>query len=137
MRECLTQSIDVPTSTRCDFIEVTRQLQALVKEAGIESGTVIAYVPHTTAGITIQENADPDVVHDVLWKLEQLIPKHESAYRHAEGNTDSHIKASMMGSSVTVFVVDGRLVLGTWQGVYFTEFDGPRSRTLIVKVIPD
>ena len=137
MRECLTQSIDVPTSARCEFVEVTRQLQALVSEAGIESGTVIAYVPHTTAGITIQENADPAVVHDVLWKLEQRIPKHESAYRHAEGNTDSHIKASMMGSSVTVFVVDGRLVLGTWQGVYFTEFDGPRSRKLIVKVIPD
>ncbi len=131
------QTLTVDTSKRCQFVDVTRRVQDVVGRAGVTSGSVICYVPHTTAGITIHENADPDVVHDVLWKLEQLIPKHESAYRHAEGNTDSHIKASMMGSSVTVFVLDGQLAIGTWQGVYFTEFDGPRSRKLIVKVIPD
>ena|SRR5687767_7017042 len=131
------QTLSVPTKQRCQFVDVTSQVQNLVRQAGIKSGLVICYVPHTTAGITIQENADPDVVHDVLWKLEQLIPKHEHAYRHAEGNTDAHIKTSMMGTSTTVFIEDGNFVLGTWQGIYFCEFDGPRQRKLLVKCISD
>ncbi len=130
-------TLSVPTRQRCQMVDVTSEVQQVVRQAGVKNGHVICYVPHTTAGITIQENADPDVVHDVLWKLEQLVPKHESAYRHAEGNTDSHIKASMMGSSVTVFVENARLVLGTWQGIYFCEFDGPRQRQMLVKCIPD
>ena len=137
MREATTVTLDVPTRKRCELLDVTRQVQRVVGQAGAASATVICYVPHTTAGITIQENADPDVVHDVLWKLERLVPKDEPAYRHAEGNTDSHIKASMMGSSATVLVAEGRLVLGTWQGIYFCEFDGPRARKMIVKVVPD
>jgi secondary thiamine-phosphate synthase enzyme len=142
MGQATTFTLEVPTRNRCEFVDVTRRVQAVVDQAvadwaGVDTGTVICYVPHTTAGITIQENADPDVVHDVLWKLEQLIPKNEHAYRHAEGNTDSHIKASMMGSSVTVLISGGKLVFGTWQGIYFTEFDGPRTRRMIVKVIAD
>src|SRR5690606_3727003 len=128
-------AITVPTQKRCQVVEVTHEVQQAVREAGLRSGYVICYVPHTTAGLTMQEDADPDVVHDVLWKLEQLVPKHESAYRHAEGNTDSHIKASMMGSSVTVLVEDGKLVFGTWQGIYFCEFDGPRSRRMLIKCV--
>ncbi len=127
--------ITVPTRQRNQMVDVTHEIQSAVSEAGVDSGFVVCYVPHTTAGITIQENADPDVVHDMLWKLEQLVPKNERAYRHNEGNSDSHIKASMMGSSVTVFVEGGRLVLGTWQGIYFCEFDGPRTRKMLVKWI--
>ena len=130
-------TLNVPTQDRCQFVDVTKQVQRVVREEGLQNGSVICYVPHTTAGITIQENADPDVVHDVLWKLEQLIPKKEHAYRHAEGNTDSHIKASMMGSSATLLVENGQLVLGTWQGIYFCEFDGPRRRHMLVKCLPD
>jgi secondary thiamine-phosphate synthase enzyme len=118
-------------------VDVTRDVQKCAREAGLREGHVICYVPHTTAGITIQENADPDVVRDMLWKLEQLVPKDERSYRHGEGNSDSHIKASMMGSSVTVLVESGQLVLGTWQGIYFCEFDGPRQRHMLVKCVGD
>lgn len=129
------QTVSVPTRSRCQMVDVTSRVQDVVREAGLEDGYVICYVPHTTAGITIQENADPDVVHDLLWKLEQLVPKDERAYRHNEGNSDSHIKASLIGLSQAVFVEDGRLVLGTWQGIYFCEFDGPRQRTMHVKCV--
>ncbi len=129
------QTLNVPTRQRNQMVDVTAQVQGAVRDAGLKAGYVICYVPHTTAGITIQENADPDVVHDVLWKLEELVPKDEKAFRHAEGNSDSHIKASMMGSSVTVLVEASRLVLGTWQGIYFCEFDGPRQRTMHVKCV--
>jgi len=96
---------------------------------------VVAFVPHTTAGITINENADPDVKSDMLQKLSTLVPKHEPYYEHGEGNSDSHVKTALVGNSVTVLVEDGRLVLGTWQGVYFCEFDGPRQRELLIKVV--
>jgi secondary thiamine-phosphate synthase enzyme len=96
---------------------------------------VIAYVPHTTAAVTINENADPDVRHDLLRKLEELIPKHEPYYQHGEGNSDSHVKTSLVGNSVTVLIEDGQLVLGRWQGIYFCEFDGPRTREMHVKVV--
>ncbi len=128
-------TITVPTRQRNQMIDVTAEVQRAVREAKLESGHVICYVPHTTAGITVQENADPDVVHDVLWKLAQLVPKDESAFRHAEGNSDSHIKSSLMGSSVIVLVEEGQLVFGTWQGIYFCEFDGPRQRRMIVKCV--
>ena len=127
--------IQVPTSSRCQMVDVTAQVQDVLRQAGLQSGYVICYVPHTTAGLTIQENADPDVVHDVLWKLDQLIPKHESGYLHGEGNSDAHIKCSMMGVSAMVLVEGGRLVLGTWQGIYFCEFDGPRRREMIVECV--
>ena len=128
-------TVSVPTRERNEMVDVTARVQRVIDEARLQNGYVICYVPHTTAGITIQENADPDVVHDILWKLEQLVPKDELAFRHAEGNSDSHIKASLMGSSVMVLVEGGRLVLGTWQGVYFCEFDGPRQRKLIVNCV--
>lgn len=128
-------NLDVPTHQRNQFVDVTAEIQRAVREAGLRDGYVICYVPHTTAGVTIQENADPDVVRDILWKLEQLVPKDEPEYRHAEGNTDSHIKSSMFGCSAMVLVEGGRLVLGTWQGVYFCEFDGPRQRRMLVKCI--
>jgi len=100
----------------------------------LEDGFVIISVPHTTAAITINENADPDVKHDVLRKLESLIPKHESYYRHAEGNSDSHVKTSLVGNSVIVTVTGGRLDLGRWQGIQFCEFDGPRDREVWIRI---
>lgn len=129
------ETLTVKTRSRCQLVDVTADVQSVVQSAGIQSGYVICYVPHTTAGITIQENADPDVVHDFLWKLEQLIHQDEPGFRHAERNSDSHIKASLTGLSQMVLVENGRLVLGTWQGIYFCEYDGPRSRKLHVKCV--
>ncbi len=117
------------------MVDVTADVQRVVSASGLKDGYVLCFVPHTTAGITIQENADPDVQHDVLWKLDQLVPREESGYRHSEGNSDGHIKSSMMGVSTLVPVDAGRLVLGTWQAIYFCEFDGPRSRRLLVKCV--
>jgi secondary thiamine-phosphate synthase enzyme len=124
---------NVQTSSRNELVEVTDRLQKVVFSNNINQGMLIVYVPHTTAAVTINENADPDVKSDLLAKLSALVPKSESYYRHAEGNSDSHLKASMVGHSVTVLVEGGRLVLGRWQGVYFCEFDGPREREMIVK----
>ena len=129
------ETINVRTSQRCQLVDVTSEVQEAVSAAKLKSGFVLCYVPHTTAGVTIQENADPDVQHDLLWKLDQLVPRDESGYRHNEGNSDGHVKCSMVGVSVLVPVEDGRLVLGTWQAVYFCEFDGPRSRRLLVKCV--
>ncbi len=130
-------ALTVRTGQRCQMVDVTSQVQGVIREAGLKNGYVICYVPHTTAGLTIQENADPDVVHDLLWKLEQLVPQSESGYRHGEGNSDAHIKCSLVGMSQMVLVQDARLVLGTWQGIYFCEFDGPRQRRLLVKCVSD
>lgn len=128
------QSIEVKTNARDQMIEITRQVQALVTEQGVDSGAVTVFVPHTTAGITINENADPDVVHDFLKQLDVMVPWSQPFYRHGEGNSASHVKASMMGSSVTVFIEGGRLQLGTWQGIWFCEFDGPRTRKVWVRM---
>ena len=116
------------------MIEITSQIQAAVDQSGVREGYVIVYIPHTTAGVTINENADPDVVHDMLKQLDLMVPWSQPFYRHAEGNSASHVKATMTGSSVTVILENGRLVLGTWQGIYFCEFDGPRNRKAIVSV---
>jgi secondary thiamine-phosphate synthase enzyme len=128
-------SFEVRTARRTEFVEITAQVRRAVKDAGLKSGVCVVYCPHTTAAITIQENADPDVVHDMLLWLNHHIPKDVSGFRHAEGNSDSHIKSSLVGSSATVLVENGNLVLGTWQGVYFCEFDGPRTRTVHVQTI--
>ena len=117
------------------MIEITDRVREHVREVGLESGHVIVYVPHTTAGVTINENADPDVVHDFLKQLDEMVPWEQPFYRHGEGNSAAHVKASMMGSSVTVLVEGGDLVLGTWQGVWFCEFDGPRTRKVHVRVL--
>jgi len=130
-------TLTIRTAQRNQFVDITAQVQELVQRAGISSGTVTVYVPHTTAGVTINENADPDVVHDMLLTLSRLIPKDAPGYRHGEGNSDSHVKASLMGFSADVFVEQGQLVLGTWQGIYFCEFDGPRTRTVHTKIRPD
>jgi secondary thiamine-phosphate synthase enzyme len=118
---------------RENFCNITKQVAAAVQESGICDGSCLIYCPHTTAGITINENADPDVVTDMLFGLSQVFPDRPQ-FRHAEGNSAAHLKASCVGSSVTVPIVDGRLLLGIWQGIYFCEFDGPRSRTFYVQV---
>ena len=123
------------TKRRNQLIEITSEVQEIVADSGVRSGVCVVYSPHTTAGITIQENADPDVVHDLLLWLERTIPKQQPDFRHAEGNSDSHLKASLFGSSATLIIEEGTLVLGTWQGIYFCEFDGPRTRTVHVKVM--
>lgn len=121
------QNIDISTIHRTDFVNITAAVQRYVTEAGLQSGVVTVFVPHTTAGVTINENADPDVVHDMIHVLDKLIPWH-GGYRHSEGNTAAHVKASLMGSSIQIIVEDGKLALGTWQGIFFCEFDGPRKR---------
>lgn len=126
-------TLDVRTRERDQFVDITDRVQEIVGSSGIAEGTVVVYVPHTTAGVTINENADPDVVHDMLLTLRRLIPKDSPGFRHGEGNSDSHVKASMMGSSCQVLIHAGRLVLGTWQGIYLCEFDGPRTRQVHVR----
>jgi secondary thiamine-phosphate synthase enzyme len=128
------QTIAVTTRQRCELVDITARLQEVVDAARVAEGLLVAMVQHTTAGLTINENADPDVRTDLLAQLERLAPA-AAAYRHAEGNADAHVKASLVGASVTVPVVQGRLALGTWQGVYFCEFDGPRQRTVAARVI--
>lgn len=131
------ETFSVKTHNRDEFIAITPQVRKIAEQAGVGSGRVVVYVPHTTAGVTINENADPDVAADIIAQLDKMVPWDQPFYRHAEGNTASHIKASMMGSSATVLIEDGKLVLGTWQGIFFCEFDGPRHRQVHVKVIPD
>lgn len=125
----------VATQSRSQMIDVTDRVERLVRSSPIRDGMAIVYVPHTTAAVTINENADPDVKADMLRKLEMLIPRHESYYRHSEGNSDSHVKTSLIGNSVTVLIEEGQLVLGRWQGIYFCEFDGPREREMHVKLV--
>ena len=125
----------VKTRQRSEIVDVTDAVRQLVRKRGIRDGMAICYVPHTTAAVTINENYDPDVKHDVLRKLDELIPKRESYYQHDEGNSDSHVKTSLVGNSATVLIEQGDLVLGRWQGIYFCEFDGPRERQLFVKLV--
>jgi secondary thiamine-phosphate synthase enzyme len=129
------RTISVKTQQRDQLLEVTDHIRSAVSAAGVSNGMVIVYVPHTTAACTINENADPDVQHDLLRKLSELIPQRESYYRHDEGNSDSHVKTSLVGNSVTVLIEQGKLVLGRWQGVYLCEFDGPRTREVMIKVV--
>ncbi len=125
--------IEVKTGSRSEFIDITSRISDELKRSGVLNGTCNVYMPHTTAGLTINENADPDVTRDILAGLSHLVPLHGD-YRHAEGNSDAHIKASLMGFSLMVPVIDGHLVLGTWQGIYFCEFDGPRNRHVLVGI---
>lgn len=127
-------TLQVRTGSRIEFVDITRQVRDAVSKTDVKNGIVVVYVPHTTAGITINEAADPSVVQDINVKLTQLIP-HQGPYKHVEGNSDAHIKASLVGSSGTVIISDGSLVLGTWQGIFFCEFDGPRSRKVHLQVI--
>lgn len=129
-------TLQVRTATREELVDITEQIQRVVTQCGAQSGMVWVYSPHTTAGVTIQENADPDVQRDILAHLRGLVPE-EGGFRHREGNSDAHIKVALVGTSQAIPIIDGRMALGTWQAVYFCEFDGPRSRRVIVKVMSD
>ncbi|NIA13762.1 MAG: YjbQ family protein [Nitrospiraceae bacterium] len=128
------QTFSLDTQQHTAFINIDRQVQRIVAESGVDQGVCHVFIPHTTAGITINENADPDVVSDLIRTLDALVPW-RADYDHAEGNTAAHLKASMLGFSQTVLIQGGRLVLGTWQSLYFCEFDGPRTRKVLVEVI--
>src|SRR5690349_19050904 len=125
----------VNTTARNQLVEITDQVRDAITASGVRGGLCVVYCPHTTAAITVNENADPDVVHDMLLYLGRAVPQDQAGFRHGEGNSDSHIKASLVGPSVTLLVEHGDLVLGRWQGVYFCEFDGPRTRTVHVRVV--
>ena len=124
----------VKTERQCAMIEITSKINNILRESGIKSGICVIFIPHMTAGITISENADPDVIRDFIMEMNKIIPMSDGYY-HREGNSAAFIKASMMGYSQTIIVEDGRLLLGTWQGIYFMEFDGPRIRKVQVKII--
>jgi secondary thiamine-phosphate synthase enzyme len=129
------ERFEIRTAKRNEFLEVSEQVRRAVRDSGVQAGFCVVYCPHTTAAMTINENADPDVVHDMLLYLDRTIPQAQSGFRHGEGNSDSHIKSSLIGSSITLIIDDGDIVLGRWQGVYFCEFDGPRTRTFMVQVL--
>lgn len=128
------ETISVRTDSRSQMIDVTDRVQLAVDKSKVKSGACLVFVAHTTAGVTINENADPSVRRDILGYLDRAIPQ-EADWEHGEGNSPGHLKASLMGASVTVPVDEGRLVLGTWQGIYLCEFDGPRSRKIQVQVL--
>ena len=130
-------TLRVPTRQEMEMVDMTTQIRRVVAVNRVEEGTVLLYVPHTTCGITIQENADPGVQHDMLLLLRETAPRVDPRYRHIEDNSASHVQASMMGFSAFVFVHVGRLVLGRWQAIYLAELDGPRERTVHVKVLAD
>ena len=130
------QTLTVHTGSRTEFLDLTGRIQAAVQESGVQDGLCHLFVPHTTAAVTINENADPSVRADILMVLNKVISERES-YRHLEGNSPAHIKASVIGPQLTLLVSGGRLVLGTWQGIFFCEFDGPRTRRLHLKIVAD
>lgn len=125
----------VRTNARSEMIDITGRIRTLLKESKMRSGICHVFVPHTTAAVTINENADPDVPRDILMELDKIVPLNDH-YRHGEGNSAAHIKSSVVGASEMIFVDDGELVLGTWQSVFFCEFDGPRTRKVIVRMTP-
>jgi len=129
------QIIDVKTTTRSQVVDVTSLVRSAVRATGIEEGLACLYCPHTTAGITLQENTDPNVKRDLISQLTKLVP-HSGDYATNEGNSDAHIKSSIVGQSITFIVEGGKPLLGTWQNIYFCEFDGPRNRTLYVRGVP-
>lgn len=128
------KTITVPTRAQVEMIDITADVSAAIAESGVTEGAVIVFVPHTTAAITINENADPDVQRDMVAEINKII-SWNGHYRHAEGNSAAHIKSSLVGAAQWLIVDKGRPVLGTWQGIYFCEFDGPRKRKLLIKVI--
>ncbi len=128
--------LDIKTNSRVEFQEITSRIKGIVEESGIKSGICYIFAPHTTAGILINEHADPSVVEDISTQLDEIAPQKKS-YRHTEGNSPAHIKASITGDSRMLLIEAGKLVLGTWQGIFFCEFDGPRNRSVLVKLISD
>ena len=136
MKDILVHRISISTRTKVEFQDITKKVQDAVATSGVTSGICYVFVPHTTAAVTINEHADPSVVKDIAAQLEALVPERGN-YLHLEGNAPAHIKASLMGSSEALLVEGGRLVLGTWQGIFLCEFDGPRNRSVLIKMIPD
>ncbi len=130
-----THELTVRTHSRTELVDITAQIAKLVKESKVQNGLLALFVPHTTAAVTINENADPSVQQDILSELTRLIP-FTGPYQHTEGNSAAHVKSTLVGPSQILFIEEGRLSLGTWQGLYFCEFDGPRSRKVWVKIIP-
>jgi len=128
------ERFEVRTKGHTEFRDITAEVQAVVARSGVKSGAACIFVPHTTAGLTINENADPDVTRDIIATLDRMAPWQQPHYRHSEGNSAAHIKASLMGFTTTVCIGDGSLALGTWQAIYFCEFDGPRTRQVWVRV---
>lgn len=128
-------TLPISTSKRDAMRDITRDVSSLITQSGVKEGIVVIYCPHTTAGIAINENADPDVKHDVIMRLDEVYPWEHPKYRHMEGNTASHLKSITTGPSQTVIIQEGRMLLGRWQGIYFCEFDGPRKREYMVKII--
>ena len=128
------QTFQVRTSAQTEFIDITRSVQEAVEKTEMRDGVCLIFIPHTTAAVTINENADPSVVHDIVMALNKIVLSQDQ-YRHLEGNSPAHIKASLVGCSKTVFVESGKLVLGTWQGIFFCEFDGPRNRKVHIKLV--
>jgi len=132
----LIYTVDIKTKSPVEFQEITQKVRDMVGRSGVKSGVCHVFVPHTTAGIMVNEHADPSVVEDIAAQLEVMVPQHKN-YRHSEGNSPAHIKSSLIGSSQTLFIEEGKLVLGTWQGIFFGEFDGPRNRHVLVKIVAD
>ncbi len=133
------ETLEIATRARCELVEITGQVRAAVTRAGLAAGAVLVYSPHTTAGVTVQENADPDVRHDLLLALENAVPDAAArgSYRHGEGNSPAHVKTALLGASQLVPVEGGELQLGTWQGVYLVELDGPRRRQVLLRFLAD
>jgi len=130
------KQLNIQSQKRIEMIDITADVKMAIKESNVLRGICLIFVPHTTAAVTINENADPDVPIDILGKLSHLVPANEN-YRHVEGNSDAHIKSSLFGASETVIIENSTLVLGTWQSIFFCEFDGPRRRNAIVKIISE
>ncbi len=126
--------IEVGTHKRTEMMDITAQVQEQVAKSGVRSGLCLVWVPHTTAGVTVNENSDPSVPRDILAALDRLVPR-QGDYRHSEGNSDGHVKSTLCGRDVSLVVEEGALLLGTWQGIFFCEFDGPRRRSVLVKVV--
>ena len=128
------ETFSVSTKERVDLVDITSQVAQEVAKSSVGSGTVTIYIPHTTCGVTINESADPDVARDIKMHLAKLVPQ-DGGFKHYEGNSDSHIKTSMIGSSENILIEDGKLILGTWQGIFLCDFDGPRTRKVYIKIV--
>ena len=130
------KKVDIKTASRVEFRDITARVRDIVTASGVASGVCYVFVPHTTAGITVNEHADPDVIADISAQLDEMVPQ-QNKYRHREGNSPAHIKTMLLGDSETLLIEDSNLVLGTWQGIFFGEFDGPRNRHFYVKIVAD
>ena len=130
------EKLNIKTNNRIDLIDITDKVRAVASKSKVKDGICFIFCPHTTAGLTINENADPQVKRDIINTLNKLVPEN-AGYAHSEGNADSHIKSSLFGSSLTIFIEDGQLALGSWQGIYFCESDGPRSREAWIKILEE